>query len=369
MKQGTEMIINRLPVRTWNWLRMNESSLSDIDTVLPGRDKPADGPVLTLPKEGVSCIRGMSAGMVEAGFRDIATGMGPDMEAWISESGAPVEIIRVKKGEKPESPVKLAFPCKEGEHGLYAAYVYAEEESSVTVIMEADSARQAAGMAGFQTRLYAERGAVIRLIQVQLLGKEYGYLNDVGGTCEEGASIELVQLFLGARNIYAGGSVNLAGDGSRMQTVIGYLGTKDQKLDMNYIAEHYGKKTESLIDVKGVLRDNASKIFRGTIDFCKGCAGAKGAEKEEVLLLGDEVVNRTIPLILCGEEKVQGSHGATAGRMDEDKLFYFCSRGMSREKACDMMARAGIDAVCGQIPDEALVEKVQAYLEEGGRNG
>ena len=58
------------------------------------------------------------------------------------------------------------------------------------------------------------------------MGKEYGYLNDVGGACEEGASIELVQLFLGARNIYAGGSVNLAGDGSRMQTVIGYLGTK-----------------------------------------------------------------------------------------------------------------------------------------------
>ena len=118
-----------------------------------------------------------------------------------------------------------------------------------------------------------------------------------------------------------------------------------------------------------MLRDNASKLFRGTIDFRKGCAGAEGAEKEEVLLLGDEVVNRTIPLILCGEEKVQGSHGATAGRMDEEKLFYFCSRGLSREEACDMMARAGIDAVCSKIPDEALVEKVQAYLEEGGHNG
>ena len=184
MKQGTEMKINRLPVRTWNWLHMNESSLSDIDTVLLSRDKPADGPVLTLPKEGVSCIRGMSTGMVEAGFRDIATGMGPDMEELIRESGTPVEIIRVKKGEKPEAPVKLAFPCKEGEHGLYAAYVYAEEGSSVTVIMEADSARQAGGTAGFQTRLYAEKDARIRLIQVQLLGKEYGYLNDVGGSCE-----------------------------------------------------------------------------------------------------------------------------------------------------------------------------------------
>ena len=138
---------------------------------------------------------------------------------------------------------------------------------------------------------------------------------------------------------------------------------------MNYTAEHYGKKTESLIEAKGVLRDNASKLFRGTIDFRKGLCRRGGRGKRRSASAGDEVVNRTIPLILCGEEKVQGSHGATAGRMDEEKLFYFCSRGLSREEACDMMARAGIDAVCSKIPDEALVEKVQAYLEEGGRNG
>ena len=40
MKQGTDMKINRLPVRTWNWLRMNESSLSaiDIEALLSARE-------------------------------------------------------------------------------------------------------------------------------------------------------------------------------------------------------------------------------------------------------------------------------------------------------------------------------------------
>lgn len=371
MKQGTDMKINRLPVRTWNWLRMNESSLSaiDIEALLSARENPSDGPALTLPEDGVSCIRGMSAGMMEAGFREIATGMGPDMEELVKESGTPVEIIRVKKGERPEPPVKLIYSCGEGESSLHAAYIYAEEGSRVTVIMDVSSPGGAGGTAGFQTRLYAEKGAGIRLIQVQLLGTEYGYINDVGGTCEEGGSLELVQLFLGARSIYAGSSVNLAGDRSRMDTAVGYLGKKDQKLDMNYVAGHTGKKTESRMEVKGVLRENASKLFRGTIDFRRGCAGAVGEETEEVLLLGDEVVNRTIPLILCGEENVQGSHGATAGRLEEEKLFYFCSRGMSREEACDMMARAGIDALCGRIPDAALVEKVQDFLEGGARNG
>ena len=77
----------------------------------------------------------------------------------------------------------------------------------------------------------------------------------------------------------------------------------------------------------GVLRDQAFKLFRGTIDFKAGSAGSEGEEQEDVLILGDDAVNQTIPLILCAEEDVQGSHGATIGRLDDELLFYLCSTG------------------------------------------
>ena len=52
---------------------------------------------------------------------------------------------------------------------------------------------------------------------------------------------------------------------------------------------------------------------------------------------------------------------------------YLAQRVLGRSKlfrAADQMCiRDSIDAVCSKIPDEALVEKVQAYLEEGGHNG
>ena len=369
MKQGMEMKINRLPMRTWNWLHMNDSSLSDMNTEIYGKTMVSYSPQFTLPGQGVSCIRGMSAGTLESGLREIPTGMGPDMDELVRESETPIDIFRIKKGAHPEEALRLSYQYKQGENFLHAAYIYAEEGSSITVIMENLSDREASGSAGIQTKLYAEKNAEIRLIQVQLLGDGFASMNDVGGICEEGASIELLQLLLGAKTTYAGAHVNLAGDKSRMKADIGYLGKKTQKLDMNYVAEHHGKQTESLMEVKGVLRDRASKLFRGTIDFHRGCSGAEGTENEEVLLLGDEVVNRTIPLILCGEENVQGNHGATAGRLEEEKLFYFCSRGLSREEACDMMARAGIDALCAKIPDETVVRRVQTYLEGGSPDG
>ena len=91
---------------------------------------------------------------------------------------------------------------------------------------------------------------------------------------------------------------------------------------MNYVALHEGKKSVSEIRTNGVLHENARKLFRGTIDFKKGAAGAVGNEKEDVLLLDDDVVNQTIPLILCAEEDVEGNHGATIGKLDEDLVFY-----------------------------------------------
>ena len=39
-------------------------------------------------------------------------------------------------------------------------------------------------------------------------------------------------------------------------------------------------------------------------------------------------MNQTIPLILCEEEDVEGNHGATIGKLDEELLFYLESRGI-----------------------------------------
>ena len=66
---------------------------------------------------------------------------------------------------------------------------------------------------------------------------------------------------------------------------------------------------------------------------------------------------------------MQGSHGATIGRLDDELLFYLCSRGMSREKASQVMTRAKLDKVCRRIGDEAARRLAQDYLEEVSGDG
>ena len=177
--------------------------------------------------------------------------------------------------------------------------------------------------------------------------------------------MELVKLELGAGKLYSGGEIDLKGKASNFAAGIGYTAKPGQHLDMNYTARHHGKKTESLMEVSGVVSENAFKIFRGTIDFIAGCAGSKGTESEDVLLLGEELVNQTIPLILCAEEDVEGNHGASIGKLDDQTLFYLASRGIPKEEAEKMLARARVDALNARIPVKSVRDTVEAYLGGG----
>ena len=77
-----------------------------------------------------------------------------------------------------------------------------------------------------------------------------------------------------------------------------------------------------------------SKLFRGTIRLSARLSrNLSEQKKEDVLLMGDDVVNQTIPLILCAEEDVKGSHAHRVEQLDEETLFYMQARGISEEQA------------------------------------
>ena len=74
-------------------------------------------------------------------------------------------------------------------------------------------------------------------------------------------------------------------------------------------------------------------------------------------------MNKSIPMILCDEEDVSGTHGATLGRLGADELFYMQSRGISEDEAKLMMARAKIVSVANLIPDSETVEKILDFID------
>ena len=296
-------IVNKLPSPTWNWLKVNEAAFpwdKEAETVLE--------PV-SLTLDGTDTTR-----------LDRVTG----------------------EAEYCKQAVDLTAPS--GTEGTWFQVLEGRGNQAMT------------------TKITLAENAKVRLVQVLKASADRGLYNRVEVSCAENARFSLTQILLGDGDLYADTAVTLEGDGSGFEADLGYLGRNTQTLDMNVAVDHFGKNTESRIDTAGALMDGAKKTFRGTIDFKTGSAGSVGNEKETVLLLGDDVVNKTVPLILCAEENVVGNHGATIGQLDDDTLFYFESRGIAKAQAEHILARAAIEALARSLQNPELEREVLGDL-------
>ena len=342
-----ELVINQLPAPTWNRLKMNETKLAGLELPQDSCEPRValEGNVCLNKSKGSNCcgcsekaqcaVHGTDFAKIAGGVGEAMSNLGEGKKLrLVADAGKSVAAVTLRYADNTSCYNQIEIDAKPG--------------SEVTVLMTYISTAQAKGQASIQTKIDVAAGAKVKLVQVEL---------------GDNAAFELLQIQLGADKIYNGVRTELLGDGSDFNAAIGYYGRHGQTVDMNFIANHYGKKTTCEMTADGVLQGGAKKIYRGTIDFKNGSAGAVGDEKETVLLLSDDVVNQTIPLILCSEEDVQGNHGASIGKLDDELLFYLCSRGFSEQEAVDMMAKAKIDALCRKIDDEDTVQLVQRYLE------
>ena len=80
--------------------------------------------------------------------------------------------------------------------------------------------------------------------------------------------------------------------------------------------------------------------------------------------MSDKAKSKSLPVLLCGEEDVEGSHGVSSGKVDESKLFYLMSRGFSEKQAKRLIISANLTKIINNIPDELIKEEVNEYLDK-----
>ncbi len=355
-----KMKINPLPARTWQWTRMNDSklqigtSMEAPEFCLGGQkegllwkpDSAPDSAPASDPAAGPE-----TGGPDPVSWGQMETGMGEDFAGWMRESRT--AFLGIPKEHRQSEAAVLMVDAAEGQAaGQLLIHAGAGAQASLIVTIRGDGRNCcAADTMALQLLIQAEADAHLNLYVVQLLPAKMQSCLNIGGVLQDRADVELVQLSLGAEKAYVGIAMKLAGEESTFSGDLGYHVRPEERVDINYAARQEGRATVSHLHAWGVLEEAATKLFRGTIDFKEGCAGSVGDEQEDVLLLGEKQENRTIPLILCHEEDVEGNHGATISRLDEQMLFYLGSRGVDRETAENMIARARLEALISRIPD------------------
>lgn len=353
--------VNRLPAPTWKYLGVNGETL-DIELPEPGGFKAAKP---ELPR-GIKKTH--ESALVCAEFKSAAS---EELAAYTRVHANAGVQIRATKGEKVTEPIVARYVLGAENPALVDNNViFAEAHSEVTVVMIYDGADEGECFHSGLTRVIAENCALVKVVQIQTLNTNTEHFTDFSAVVANGARVELTRIELGGRNVYAGCHMKLEGDKSETRTDTFYFGDGERKLDFNYISRHLGKSTRSEMETSGALFGACRKTFRGTIDFVLGASDAKGAESESTLMFSENARNRTAPLILCGEESVEGSHAASIGRMDEAKLYYLRSRGLSELEAKRLMVTAQMETVMKNVPlpeeCERLREKLGERINEQG---
>ena len=220
-----------------------------------------------------------------------------------------------------------------------------------------------------ETVVHVGKGAKLHLVLAELAPTDAPYTNRVKVQVDADGAFSYTGAEIGGRTTATELTVNLAGDRATADVWSLYFGDEDRLLDLNYIIRQGGKKTDANMQVRGTLMGQATKNFRGTLDFLEGTKGSVGRENEEVMLLDEGVRNRSVPIMLSHEDDVDGHHAVAVGRMDEAKLFYLMSRGLDMEEAKSLVVEASLRPVIDRIPDEKLKGEIDTYLKGRLANG
>lgn len=315
--------VNEPPSPTWNHLGINGISLS-------------------VPE--VSCDAAVPAS---------TGGMGSDAALWLETASGGRRIVEVAP-DVDECDCIVVDLARDGGPIRALDLCMGEGSSARLVLLAGELPGDGAvpPTCGWSVHAALETGA---RLDVYALAAAPGWqvLDDFSATLGDDASLCVRQFYLDGELVAGGMACELAGARSRVEVDNRYLGRRSQTVDVGHVVRQCGRATVCDLAYRGILADGAVKTLRDTIDLARGCKGSRGSESETVLLAGQDVSNRSLPVILCGEDDVAGDHGATVGELGAAERAYFASRGLAPEDVPALVMESTFGAAHAAAPTES----------------
>lgn len=142
-----------------------------------------------------------------------------------------------------------------------------------------------------------------------------------------------------------------------------YLVRDGQLLDNTTLADHAAPDCRSRQMFKGVLDGASRGVFQGKIKVRREAQRTDGHQLSRALLLSPRAEVDTRPELEIYADDVKCSHGATAGDLDEDALFYLLSRGIEPATARRMLAGAFIGEALETIGHPEVAAAFSAHVD------
>jgi len=157
-------------------------------------------------------------------------------------------------------------------------------------------------------------------------------------------------------------NMELNGPGSQGELLGLYFPSGRQHLDHHTNQLHKAPHSTSNLLFKGALRDRARSVYQGYIKVYPGAQKTDAYQANRNLMLSKAARADSIPGLEIEADDVRCTHGATAGQIPEEYIFYLMSRGIGRLDAERMIVQGFFEEVLDRIPVEGVRNKLEAEI-------
>ncbi len=254
--------------------------------------------------------------------------------------------------------------------------IVAGADSRATVIEHHVGLCLGAYFANVVTEIVAGDGSIVRHCKVQDEAREAFHIAATNAHVGRGAMFDSFVFAVGGLLSRNEIRVTLAEPGAHCRLHGAYLMRGRQHCDNTTVIDHAAPETNSHELYKGVLDDEASGVFQGKIVVRPDSQKIDGHQMNRALLLSDKAQINSKPELVIYADDVKCSHGATAGELDDDAMFYLRSRGVPEAQARRLLVEAFLNEVIDGIalagmrmPLEQNVARWMARGNEAGGTG
>lgn len=204
------------------------------------------------------------------------------------------------------------------------------------------------------TNVNIDKNQIINHTSFQDLNKKSLLINNTTSFLEKDSTYENINIHKGSRvtRHNAHSEINQSNATTSVHGL--YVIGGDTHIDTNSFIYHNAAHTFSNQLYKTVLDDSSRGVFTGLIRVEKDAQLIESKQLNKNLLLTKKAQANSRPQLEIYADDVKCAHGSTTGQINEDELFYFESRGINKNKARSILAKAFINEVVFKIQNNTI---------------
>ena len=148
----------------------------------------------------------------------------------------------------------------------------------------------------------------------------------------------------------------LKGDNSSGTCITISVAGFNQEQDTGARMIHIGKNTKSKIISNSIAKSSGNATYRGKVDIKPSAINSESFVKCDSLILDNKSKSDTYPININENDSSTIVHEATVSKISEENLMYLMTRGISKEKATELIILGFIDKFRQELPLEYAVE-------------